>query len=584
MSTEANLLRAVRDNPDEDTPRLIYADFLDEEGCAARAEFIRVQIARERLALDDPQRRALEDREHELLAEHELEWLGVAATDLDDQSELTEWEFERGFVNEVSASPVFMRTAGADLCAAHPIRRWRVMSGRENFHEDLKEAGQRGWAARLEALDLIGWYADLGQLGGFLGARSNFERLRELDLTGHGPLDSLPLLVEFAPFRDRLKVLRCGLTGYDGEFEVPELLRVLGTSCRLEELAVPGMRLTPGDILALLGAPALESLTALDLHGNELDADAWQGFRSARFRLRELDLSFTQLGAAALDRLLGCASLAELCRLHLNACGRTAENVRALAASRFWAQAEELRMRQGMPPGANLELVDDETSAQAEPVSLAPLFEAQGSKNLRILDLGENALRDAGVSRLCAAPWAETLLYLDLSQNYLSDDALRELARSGRFKSLRTLHLSFNSVYHQNNAAANESITDAGLRALADCPDLANLRVLSLSGTRISAAGIDAVLNSPHFRLTSLSLAQCQLRSDVLDVFASSPRTARLEVLDLSGNDEIRGGSLRALAESEYLSPQTELDIRGIEGGEKARAELRRRLGSRLSV
>jgi hypothetical protein len=70
----------------------------------------------------------------------------------------------------------------------------------------------------------------------------------------------------------------------------------------------------------------------------------------------------------------------------------------------------------------------------------------------------------------------------------------------------------------------------------------------------------------------------------VLDVFASSPRTARLEVLDLSGNDEIRGGSLRALAESEYLSPQTELDIRGIEGGEKARAELRRRLGSRLSV
>ena len=36
-------------NPDDDTPRLVYADWLDEQGDADSAEFIRVQIERTRL-------------------------------------------------------------------------------------------------------------------------------------------------------------------------------------------------------------------------------------------------------------------------------------------------------------------------------------------------------------------------------------------------------------------------------------------------------------------------------------------------------------------------------------------------------
>jgi len=39
------LLRAIIAQPDEDTPRLMYADWLDEQGEAQRAEFIRVQVA-----------------------------------------------------------------------------------------------------------------------------------------------------------------------------------------------------------------------------------------------------------------------------------------------------------------------------------------------------------------------------------------------------------------------------------------------------------------------------------------------------------------------------------------------------------
>jgi uncharacterized protein (TIGR02996 family) len=580
MSTETDLLRAVRDNPDEDTPRLMYADYLDEEGNAARAEFIRVQIEHAHLPEGDPWRRALEDRAHELLAEHECEWLGIEP---DDMGELAGCVFERGFVNEVSASPVFMNGPGAALSAAHPIRRWRVTSGVNNMPEDMKEASQRGWVARLETLAFNDWWSELNRIGSSLGRNSNFERLRELDLTHLGPLDPLAEIIEYAPFRDQLKSLRCGMGGYEGgRLDPQEFITALGKNCALETLGVPGAMLMTDDVRDLLQAEVLASLTALDLHGNPIEAAGWDAFRGARFKLRELDLSQTQVGGGALDRLLGCAALAELRRLNLNSCGSSAANIRALAASRFWAQAEVLRMQNGTGGGENYDLEEDMVPAELETASLNPLFTSKGPSNLRVLDIAGNNVRDFGVALLCDAAWAGSLTELDLSQNYLTDEALRDIARSGRFKNLRALRLNNNSVYQQSGAGANESITDAGLRLLADCADLVNLRELSLSGTRITAAGIEAILNSPHFRLTHLKLANCQLRSNVIDVFTASARTARLELLDLGNNDDISDGSVSALAESEYLSPQTVLNVIGTGAGQDARDALSQRLGRRL--
>ena len=42
MTDEDALLRAVAECPEEDTPRLMDADYQDEHGDHARAEFIRV--------------------------------------------------------------------------------------------------------------------------------------------------------------------------------------------------------------------------------------------------------------------------------------------------------------------------------------------------------------------------------------------------------------------------------------------------------------------------------------------------------------------------------------------------------------
>ena len=43
MTDRDALLAAITANPDEDTPRLIYADWLQENGEPDRAEFIRLQ-------------------------------------------------------------------------------------------------------------------------------------------------------------------------------------------------------------------------------------------------------------------------------------------------------------------------------------------------------------------------------------------------------------------------------------------------------------------------------------------------------------------------------------------------------------
>lgn len=104
MSDELALLAAILANPDEDTPRLVFADYLDENGTgssAARAEFIRVQmdITRqpERHPYSPPYR-AKVTRFARLFAAHAPEWLEVIGV---PQPRAI---FRRGFVEEIRAT------------------------------------------------------------------------------------------------------------------------------------------------------------------------------------------------------------------------------------------------------------------------------------------------------------------------------------------------------------------------------------------------------------------------------------------------------------------------------------------------
>src|SRR5581483_7143335 len=105
----AAFLRAIADHPDDDLPRLVYADWLDEHGDPARAEFIRVQCALARLPAGDTRAAALARREAELLTDHQADWLRPLAGLAGGA------KFRRGFVEEVTVETAVFLDRGADL-------------------------------------------------------------------------------------------------------------------------------------------------------------------------------------------------------------------------------------------------------------------------------------------------------------------------------------------------------------------------------------------------------------------------------------------------------------------------------------
>jgi uncharacterized protein (TIGR02996 family) len=109
-------LQTIRETPADDTPRLIYADWLEDHGEPDRAEFIRTQVRSNTLDDYSPEREELEARAKVLLAAHRTAWV----------RELPPWArhtavFRRGFVAEVRCTSAKLVREGASLRRATPI-------------------------------------------------------------------------------------------------------------------------------------------------------------------------------------------------------------------------------------------------------------------------------------------------------------------------------------------------------------------------------------------------------------------------------------------------------------------------------
>ena len=101
MSPAAPFLAAIREAPEDDAPRLIYADWLDEHGEPERAEFIRVQCKLERRKT-----KVLRQREAELFAAHHDKFAGpLAAPGL-------QFRFNRGFIIAFEHTGIFAGSSG----------------------------------------------------------------------------------------------------------------------------------------------------------------------------------------------------------------------------------------------------------------------------------------------------------------------------------------------------------------------------------------------------------------------------------------------------------------------------------------
>ena len=108
MTPRDAFLQAICENPDDEAPRLMYADWLTEHG-DPRGEFIRVQCRLAGMSEDGQDRPDLERREKWLLGLHDRDW----AAEL-PRLEGVAWgeDFRRGFVEAVRVDdvPTFVTT------------------------------------------------------------------------------------------------------------------------------------------------------------------------------------------------------------------------------------------------------------------------------------------------------------------------------------------------------------------------------------------------------------------------------------------------------------------------------------------
>jgi uncharacterized protein (TIGR02996 family) len=140
---EAAFLAAVRAAPEDNMPRLAFADWLEEHGEGERGEFIRVQVElarwREDAADVSPSDEgitnhlALRRQEQQLLRDLARTMLGDAVGPPFTSEEGVGWqlrdnravyaEFHRGFVAEVRCPLAAFRGRVAALFRVHPVER-----------------------------------------------------------------------------------------------------------------------------------------------------------------------------------------------------------------------------------------------------------------------------------------------------------------------------------------------------------------------------------------------------------------------------------------------------------------------------
>jgi uncharacterized protein (TIGR02996 family) len=481
-----DFLAQIVAQPEEDTPRLIYADWLDEEGDVARAEFIRVQTERARLPAWDARQVKLRLREHALLKQHEGPW----KAELPDVEGVKWGEFRRGFV--ATAAFASFVGFGERMSACHavtPIEAATVHWPRQSEavkniapipglrelsitaqvvdYGDVQRLADAPLLSTLRVLNLykcsiggdsfrrlvasphVGNLTTLRAPGNAIGAAAvsalfatkSLKSLTELDLSETGSYGRTRLYGRYREDRVLEAVDLRALAGWPG-------------MARLRVLTLSGNSVGRDGLQALLRSRHAVGLKALTLRGNGLDGQAMQEFGAAR---PELQLDVLDLGDNLL-RDLGPADLAlaaclkELKVLELDRCEIALSGARWLVNAPFRASLRCLNVSHNtFGPEGLFRLLEKK-----------PPF-------LHTLQMVDNDLGDEGAAHLAESPNTNALLDVNFAQNKLGDAAAKYLGKTKHLKGLLILRLN------------NNSFTQAAASALAATPMGERLAFLKLS-------------------------------------------------------------------------------------------------------
>jgi uncharacterized protein (TIGR02996 family) len=168
MATEEAFIAAVVASPEDDTHRLVFADWLEENGQPARAELIRLQCRLEpdRDRFDDAALTPLHKRVDRLLhysepghtafKDRELRWFEtVSGLSYAEAALAPEWR--RGFVETVGVHAGNFVRHGRAIRRRYPLLRKVVVFALNGWGERLAACE---WLDGIRKLELACWYSD----------------------------------------------------------------------------------------------------------------------------------------------------------------------------------------------------------------------------------------------------------------------------------------------------------------------------------------------------------------------------------------------------------------------------------------
>ena len=359
MSEEADFLAQILAEPDEEAPRMIYADWLEELG-DPRGEFIRLQCQRAHLPVNHPEQLGMIHRQQELIKEHGEERLGgslpkeVQAM----HKSIRKIRTHRGFVEKISLTARQYARFAERILKLIPLRAVKV--------------------------DTIGGLTETPQL----------KRLRE---------------VEAHQAHDLLKFVRSSFI------------------TNLKTLIVKSSLVDVAQLEALVSSPHLRGL-------------------------EEVVFGSISAGDLIADFLAGATELLSLRTIRMNYCQLTYHALQSLLASRT----------------LDLERLDISGNWLGRQ-AIESITNAEHFSHIRVLDLGDNDLKNEGVRSLVDA---------------VTDKSLVGIKGS----SLQQLHLQCNSL------------TDESCVALASWPCLQQLELLDLRTNPIGYAGVEEIAEAQKDR------------------------------------------------------------------------------------
>jgi uncharacterized protein (TIGR02996 family) len=334
------LFAAICAEPDEDTPRLAYADLLDETGGkenAARAEYIRaaVRLAREeRWSVPWRELKAKTERFEskfvQLAQKKRLPWVAHL------KGRVAAWDFERGFVGHITVYSKRFVAEGEKFFAQDPLRSIKFVK--------LTAKSGSVPAAALFASAFLSRATKLGFDGSGLmdreldlfGDSPHVRGLRALSLGGSNPFSEAAIPILLKKLRS-LNEVHCNWNTAFTDAHAKALAECRDFA-RVAVLDLNRAAVSGAGVVELVTSPYATGLTRLTL-APEIDIDFDGGPRSTPFRR-----ATRKAGAMIAEAIAGSKSLSKLRELDLT--GRLIGNdgLALLARSNALPALRELRL------------------------------------------------------------------------------------------------------------------------------------------------------------------------------------------------------------------------------------------------